>query len=46
LAICRAIVEAHGGRINAQNRIDGGAVFTFVLPIEQAPPVMELEEDD
>lgn len=44
LAICRAIVEAHGGRINAQNRPEGGAVFTFVLPINQLPPVMELEE--
>lgn len=46
LAICRAIVEVHGGRINAQNRMDGGAVFTFVLPIDQPPPVMELEEDE
>jgi two-component system sensor histidine kinase KdpD len=45
LAICRAIIEAHGGRINAQNRMDGGAVFTFVLPIKQLPPVMELEEN-
>ncbi len=45
LAICRAIIEAHGGRINAQNRLDGGAVFTFVLPIELSPPVMELEEN-
>ncbi len=44
LAICRAIVEAHGGRIYAQNRSSGGAVFTFVLPIDQSPPVMELEE--
>lgn len=44
LAICRAIVEAHGGRINAQNRPEGGAVFTFILPINQPPPVMELEE--
>jgi two-component system sensor histidine kinase KdpD len=44
LAICRAIVEAHGGRITAQNRPEGGAVFTFVLPINQSPPVMELEE--
>jgi two-component system sensor histidine kinase KdpD len=44
LAICRAIVEAHGGRIYAQNRTNGGAVFTFVLPINELPPVMELEE--
>lgn len=44
LAICRAIVEAHGGRITAQNRPEGGTLFTFVLPINQSPPVMELEE--
>jgi two-component system sensor histidine kinase KdpD len=44
LAICRAIIEAHGGRIYAQNRIGGGAVFTFVLPVDQSPPVMDPEE--
>jgi two-component system sensor histidine kinase KdpD len=44
LAICRAIVEVHGGSIRAQNRPGGGAVFTFALPIDQPPPVMEPEE--
>ena len=44
LAICRAIIEAHGGKIYAQNRVGGGAVFTFILPIDQSPPIMELEE--
>jgi len=44
LAICRAIVEVHGGRIYALNRPSGGAVFTFVLPVDQPPPVMEPEE--
>jgi two-component system sensor histidine kinase KdpD len=34
LAICRAIVEAHGGHISAFNRMDGGAVFRIVLPLE------------
>jgi two-component system sensor histidine kinase KdpD len=33
LAICRAIVEAHGGRIEALNRDGGGAVFRFRLPL-------------
>jgi two-component system, LuxR family, sensor kinase FixL len=29
LAICRSIIEAHGGRLWAENAPDGGAVFTF-----------------
>src|SRR5208282_1432808 len=33
LAICRAVVDAHGGRIWAENRAEGGAVFHFTLPI-------------
>jgi two-component system sensor histidine kinase KdpD len=41
LAICRAIIEAHGGKIQAQNRKTGGAVFSFVIPLEQSPPLME-----
>jgi signal transduction histidine kinase len=32
LAICREIVEAHHGRIWAENRPGGGAVLTFTLP--------------
>ncbi|MEP6962736.1 MAG: ATP-binding protein, partial [Acidobacteriota bacterium] len=32
LAICRAIVEAHRGTINAFNRSGGGAVFRIRLP--------------
>ncbi|HVO89367.1 MAG TPA: two-component system sensor histidine kinase KdpD [Casimicrobiaceae bacterium] len=38
LAICRAIVEAHGGRIHAENREGGGARFIFTLPAGEAPP--------
>jgi two-component system sensor histidine kinase KdpD len=44
LAICRGIAEAHGGKIWAENREGGGAVFRFTLPVEGAPPqVLEAE---
>lgn len=33
LAISRTIVEAHGGRLWAENKNDGGARFCFTLPI-------------
>jgi signal transduction histidine kinase len=32
LAICRRIVEAHGGSISAANRREGGCTFAFSLP--------------
>jgi two-component system sensor histidine kinase KdpD len=47
LAICRAIVAAHGGRIWAENRPGGGAAFRFSLPkgVESAAlPPREEEE--
>jgi two-component system sensor histidine kinase KdpD len=43
LAICRAIVEAHGGTIRAQNRASGGAIFSFLIPVDQQPPAVEQE---
>lgn len=39
LAICRAIVEAHGGIIRAENRRTGGARFVFSLPCGTPPEV-------
>ncbi|MEX2314400.1 MAG: ATP-binding protein, partial [Thermomicrobiales bacterium] len=33
LSICRGIIEAHGGRIWAEQRPEGGAVLRFTLPI-------------
>jgi two-component system sensor histidine kinase KdpD len=44
LAICRAIVEAHGGTIRAENRFDGGARFIFSLP-RGNPPAIDYAED-
>jgi two-component system sensor histidine kinase KdpD len=35
LAICKGIVEAHGGRIWAENRPGGGSCFTIALPISE-----------
>jgi len=37
LAICRAVVQAHGGRISASNREGGGASFVITLPIADGP---------
>lgn len=33
LSICQSIVEAHGGSITAKNGENGGAEFTFTLPL-------------
>ena len=44
LAICRAIVEAHGGTIRGENRDGGGARFVFALPAQEPPPI-EAEHD-
>ena len=35
LAICRTIIEAHQGRITASNRPEGGAEFSFTLPVPE-----------
>ena len=42
LAICRGIVEAHGGSLTAENRADGGACLRISLPLPvQAPAVVD-----
>ena len=38
LAVARGLVEAHGGRIWAENRDDGGASFRFEIPAEAPLP--------
>jgi len=43
LTICRAIVEAHGGEIWVENRLGGGAMFCFTLPLGETPPNIEQE---
>jgi two-component system sensor histidine kinase KdpD len=40
LAICQGIVQAHGGRIWAQNLPEGGVAFLFTLPITDSPPAV------
>jgi two-component system sensor histidine kinase KdpD len=44
LTICRGIVTAHGGRIWAENRPGGGAVFRFTLPVAGPPPTVREDE--
>jgi signal transduction histidine kinase len=39
LTIVRAIVEAHGGTVRAENAPQGGARFIFSLPIAEQAPV-------
>ena len=36
LSVSRTIVEAHGGRIRAENRAEGGASFQISLPLARA----------
>ncbi len=46
LAICRAIVEAHGGRIRGETKPQGGARFTIELPRGTPPSLDGLERLD
>jgi signal transduction histidine kinase len=34
LSVCRTIITAHGGKLWAENRADGGAVFNFSIPAQ------------
>jgi two-component system sensor histidine kinase KdpD len=44
LTICQSILEAHGGKIEARNRPEGGAEFVLTLPCREQPPKVALEE--
>jgi signal transduction histidine kinase len=35
LYICKIIVEAHGGHIWARNKLQGGSIFSFSLPLDR-----------
>lgn len=45
LAICRAIVEVHGGSIAVYNRPQGGACFRVTLAQEAPPELEDFHED-
>ena len=42
LSVAHSIVTEHGGRMWAENRPDGGALFTIDLPIGEPEPVREV----
>ena len=35
LSICRSIMATHNGKIEAENRPEGGALFRFILPLNE-----------
>ena len=44
LAIVKGLVEAHQGRVWAENRAGGGARFTFTLPVRPMPATIVPDE--
>jgi two-component system sensor histidine kinase KdpD len=44
LALCRAIMEAHGGGIGVEPRPGGGSLFLLTLPLEEQPPGLDFED--
>jgi two-component system sensor histidine kinase KdpD len=45
LAICRGIVEAHGGSLQVENTPGGGATFVLTLPVSPRRAPLEEEEE-
>ncbi len=45
LAICKGIVEAHGGTLLAENRPEGGALFRITLPMAEGAPSIVLDTE-
>jgi len=46
LAICRAIVQAHGGQIHGENLPGGGACFVIRLPLGEPPALPAGDEPE
>lgn len=46
LAICRAVADLHGGRIEAQNRAGGGAIVRVFLPSTDRAPIVSEDSLD
>jgi signal transduction histidine kinase len=50
LAICRTVIENHGGKIWAEDNLDGGATFQFRLPLTaqstQSTPIIQTAEEN
>ncbi len=45
LSVARSLVEAHGGRIWAENNADGGATLRFTVPAEAPQPDRQLRDN-
>ncbi|PHM74754.1 two-component system sensor histidine kinase KdpD [Xenorhabdus kozodoii] len=45
LAICRSIIEIHGGKIWAANNKKGGASFHFLLPLEDPAKIENIPRE-
>ena len=44
LPICKEIIDHHGGRLTVASRVGYGSTFSFTLPVEQRPVMIEHDE--
>jgi two-component system sensor kinase FixL len=45
LSVSRSIVEAHGGRLRAEQNPDQGATFSFTVPVHSSAAVAQAGVD-